>query len=210
MLSAIHQVGARVFSISDNLYSHEDKFMMLMKASQDESDNLSKKMKESNERIKRQGGHIGPAPFGWDVFRDTTGLRKIKENLEEQKIIKTIRKERLGTTKEKKALIAKLNGNNHLRRGKQWNASSLKKVVSHEPLYSSFASDMMSALPRSTLPTTQGRKVSSTSEEGKPRSTSGKEEKEDRMEEEERKKKAKTYFSVSKIHNKRRVQQRKK
>jgi DNA invertase Pin-like site-specific DNA recombinase len=122
MLKIINDKEAYVYSVSENVYSYEDKFISLLKAAEDESKNLGLKIKTANSRIKLLGGHVGKAPFGFRVYRDSAGIRKLEPEPAEQSIIEYIKNKKITTE-----LIDDLN-KKHLYRGKIWTIPIVKRL----------------------------------------------------------------------------------
>jgi len=124
MLRVINKNKAYVYSILENVYSYEDKFIELLKNAEEESKSLSLKIKTAHNRIKLLGGYIGKAPFGYRVYRDTSGIRKIEQDPEEQKIIDLIKK-----NKPSQILLDNLT-KKYSYRGKPWTISIIKRLYS--------------------------------------------------------------------------------
>lgn len=80
ILREIHHYGASVFSVSENISSHDPHFLTLVASAQQQSDDLSRVMKASVQRRREQGHFIGQPPFGYEVYRDTANARKIRPN----------------------------------------------------------------------------------------------------------------------------------
>lgn len=123
MLSQISDKGAYVYSVTEDVYSNDDRFLLLLKAAEDESTNIGIKVRDSIARIRQQGGHIGPAPFGRMITRTETGLRISISNPDEietyNKIIDKI------PTKE---FMEELNNSQTLNRGRLWTMRVLRKI----------------------------------------------------------------------------------
>ena len=137
MLKLLDKIGAYVYSVSENVYSYEDKFYLLLKNAELESKNLSKKIRSSHQRIKMLGGHIGRAPYGYDSVRDTSGVRKLKKNNVEQKIINLIKKD-----KPSLELISKVS-KIAMNRGKPWTFTALRRIYrSNKSNMENFVNDM--------------------------------------------------------------------
>ncbi len=81
-----------VVSVLEGVDSRDKKFSEIVEASCNESKIMSKRNKESHKRIMQSGGYTGRTkPFGYTIVRDVNGLKKLKENYMEQKIIKEIK-----------------------------------------------------------------------------------------------------------------------
>lgn len=140
LLQKMHAKNAYVYAVLEDCYSYEDKFLLQMKMAQTESENLSSKMKEVVARIRNQGGHIGPAPYGKSVVRDEKGLRKLVFNEEEDKILQQIKR---GPSQ---ALVDKLNKQRKLYRGKLWTYEIMNNLYLKHNVMKGFAKDMKAAL----------------------------------------------------------------
>jgi DNA invertase Pin-like site-specific DNA recombinase len=128
LIEKIHNLGGWVYSFSEKINSHDPKFIQLLQEAQNESDNLSVKMKASVARIRQQGGHIGPAPFGMKIVRNDQGLRMLQVCPEEQELIVLIRNTFF---KNKKITITAndLNGIGKLNRGRKWTVKTISSIV---------------------------------------------------------------------------------
>lgn len=92
MLSKIHSKWSFVWSITEGVKSHETDFKTYVNGAENESNILSKRMINSNRRIVEAGGFNGrKKPFGYSVYRDENGIRRLKENALEQEVIKCIK-----------------------------------------------------------------------------------------------------------------------
>jgi DNA invertase Pin-like site-specific DNA recombinase len=97
---------------------------------------LSDKIKKNIKYRKTQGHHIGKAKFGYERFK-VNNIYKIRENNVEQNILGYIKKEigckRFKSYKHNRyhynKICDKLNYNNLLKRGKEWNIKMLEYVV---------------------------------------------------------------------------------
>jgi len=126
LLKILHQIGAHVYSVSENVYSYQDAFVTLLKNAEDESINLSLKIKTANQRIKTLGGHIGPAPFGYETIRDPAGIRKLELNANEQSMINLIK-----TSEPSLDLVQQLNSMGTYR-GREWTLGLVRKIHKRE------------------------------------------------------------------------------
>jgi DNA invertase Pin-like site-specific DNA recombinase len=92
IIGILHRKNCFVWSITDQISSHDSEFIVLLKSAENESKLLSTKMIEVNKRIRKQGGFIGSkSPFGYNIIRNKTGLRVLKKNIVEQRIVKFIK-----------------------------------------------------------------------------------------------------------------------
>jgi DNA invertase Pin-like site-specific DNA recombinase len=125
LLEEIHRRGACVYSVHEDVYSYQDEFINLMQNAQATSDRFSANRKASIARQKMAGGHVGPAPFGFDVVRDpATGLRRLQEDPD---LVGWVRDIIDATDPLKLANIAnKLNELELFNRGKMWTMGTIK------------------------------------------------------------------------------------
>lgn len=91
-IKAIHEKNSWVWSVTDKMTSKDSAFINLVKAAENESRLLGRRMIDSYSRVIAQGGFTGrKKPFGYNIIRDHNGIRILKENSLEQKIIKKIK-----------------------------------------------------------------------------------------------------------------------
>lgn len=127
-LEKIHLLGCYVYSVADQTASSEINFITLAQKAQEESDALSRIMRESIARRRATGVHVGPAPFGKRIYRDEDGNRRLADNLEEIAIIQTL-KEVFNATGSIRSTIIELNQRQMLFRGKHWDKPKVIKVL---------------------------------------------------------------------------------
>jgi DNA invertase Pin-like site-specific DNA recombinase len=65
MLESLHANNSYVFSVSENVSSHDAKFTDLLTQAQQHSDQLSTVVRDSIERRRKQGQFIGSVPYGF-------------------------------------------------------------------------------------------------------------------------------------------------
>ena len=104
-------------------------------------------MKEVFKRIRREGGHIGRAPYGFSVIRDQQGRRKLARNPSEQKVITKLRSIYKQTTSGKGTAM-QLNNKGITRRGRRWNASQVLKNIEGDISSRKMTRDLRDALPQ--------------------------------------------------------------
>jgi DNA invertase Pin-like site-specific DNA recombinase len=88
-ISALHEKGGYIWSVTDKMTSKDSGFMSLVRAAENESRLLGKRISDAAIRIKAQGGYSGKKPFGYTIVR-VDGVRKLKKNSLEQKIMKKL------------------------------------------------------------------------------------------------------------------------
>lgn len=86
-LIELHKKNCYVYSVSENVSSHDSRFKVFLEQAEHEANKLSKTIKDSIARRKAQGAHIGKAPYGFIAYHDNAGIRRIKEYDPEQLII---------------------------------------------------------------------------------------------------------------------------
>ena len=144
MVEAIHQAGGWVYSVTDDITSYDEQFLHLLKDAQAESDQLSQKMRDAFERIRRHGGHIGPAPYGWTTYHDDAGIRRLMVDAEEQQLLVTLRQtHELSQNAVQTAAI--LNETGLTRRGKAWTSTQVVKCLG-SLANNTFSKDLRGAL----------------------------------------------------------------
>lgn len=78
ILRYIHDLGSYVYSISEGVSSYEPKFTQLVRQSHEQSDAISRIVRDSISRRHEQGHFIGVAPYGYETWRDSNGIRRIR------------------------------------------------------------------------------------------------------------------------------------
>jgi DNA invertase Pin-like site-specific DNA recombinase len=92
MLTKIHNKWSYVWSITEGIKSHEIDFKNYIKSSENESKMLSNRMISSRKRIVDLKGFTGrKKPFGYSIYKDEYGIRRLKEHVLEQEVIKCIK-----------------------------------------------------------------------------------------------------------------------
>lgn len=129
LVRQIHAKGAAVFAIAEGMYSTDVRFPAALERAQAFSDALSAKMCATVAGIRARGGFVGSvAPYGSRIVRDATGLRKLVNDDDEQRFIKTVRSYRLAFSNAK-TIAAKLNENGYRRRGALWTTATVSNVL---------------------------------------------------------------------------------
>jgi DNA invertase Pin-like site-specific DNA recombinase len=125
LASALHNKGALIYSVTDNCTSTDPKFVALLDKAEKESQEQSQKMRDAYKRIKAQGGHTGPVPYGWSTERTETGVRKLVPNSNEIYVLHQLEQ---GCKILSSAQVAeKLNNNGLFYRGKEWTSKLVDK-----------------------------------------------------------------------------------
>lgn len=77
-IDRLHRAGSWVYSVSDAVSSRDPRFLLLTRQAEQQSADLSAVMKASIESRKQKGHFIGPAPYGYEAYRDAQGARRIR------------------------------------------------------------------------------------------------------------------------------------
>lgn len=105
-------------------------FQITLSSSENETRRLSERLKKSKEFRKKNGGYIGGrAPYGYDVYRNTNGIRTLKINKKEKNIINEITSLKFDHQMTSKEITTYLNKNKKSYRGKNWNTRSINYVI---------------------------------------------------------------------------------
>lgn len=123
-LDCIHSKGCVVVSVVDQCTSNDQRFFELSQQAQNESNNLSNVVRQSLERRRQMGSHIGPAPYGQEVYRSEDGRRLLRQNEREQHILQFIKHNKNYTR-----IATILNDKGDLYRGgKEWTKDIVSRV----------------------------------------------------------------------------------
>ena len=142
ILDDLHKRGVKIYSVLDgmnyNTPAAQHCVRTTLSTTQLESDVKSAKLKASFQNIKRNGGYVGKAPYGFKVIRDGQ-LRKLVENSNEQKVLNIIKECKnqintninIKTTKsQSNSEIAKgLNAKGLRLRGKLFTSTNISNIV---------------------------------------------------------------------------------
>lgn len=82
-MAQLHEYGCCVYSVSENVSSHDPGFVTKIAQAQAASQLTSTVIRASIQRRKAQGAHIGPAPYGYKIMIKD-GLRTIEKDEKEQ------------------------------------------------------------------------------------------------------------------------------
>jgi DNA invertase Pin-like site-specific DNA recombinase len=147
LLLNIHSKGSCVYSVTEKVYSYDDKFYSLIQEAEKESEMISRKVIDSNRRIRNMGGWIGKAPYGYNIIVDDSGIRRLVENTDEQAVIRMMNelaeKARQQGTNPISYIKCSIGGFRY-RDGKEWTTEKIKKVL--DAKWTSFSKDMMQAI----------------------------------------------------------------
>ena len=104
------------------------------------SNMTSERIKNTYKAMKIKGHYFGRAPTGYEVFKSNNGIRKLRKNDDEQKIIKIIIKEykkklvdNINTKKQVYLFIEHYLKNQNLKiRGKEIKSATIKRLINKE------------------------------------------------------------------------------
>lgn len=133
ILKIVKNKRSFIVSISENLIYGKTKlndniFIRRVMESERESDALSLRMKNIQAYIKRNGGHIGKAPFGYTINRDYRNIPVLKEKLQDFKLIDEI----VNLANESLSYIEikeKMNEKKLLHNDKLWTTIKIKNIL---------------------------------------------------------------------------------
>jgi len=77
-LNALHRKDCYVYSVTEGVSSFDQQFLNLVTQAQQESVQLSATMKASVARRRQEGHWIGPAPYGFETYRDDQNRRRVR------------------------------------------------------------------------------------------------------------------------------------
>jgi DNA invertase Pin-like site-specific DNA recombinase len=151
-INKIHNKEGFVYSITENVNSINKDFIEYVKGAQNESKMMSERACESHKRIVEKGGYTGRTkPFGYTIFREADGIKKLKENVIEQKIMIEIRDINSEKDYKKKHLLKKVSDKYPKY---TWSVLNIERII--DDYYAKnweivkgnlFVSDMIDSLP---------------------------------------------------------------
>ena len=133
VLRTIEKKKSYVVSISENLVYGISKiknkeFIHKVIDSEKESDVLSMRVKNTHSYIKRNGGYVGKAPFGYKIAKNARNIPILKENPEDFQIIDSI--VNLSNDCYSYDEIANImNTKNLFYKNKLWNSAKIKNIL---------------------------------------------------------------------------------
>ena len=121
LLEDMNDKGVLIYAVDENIWYHNRKldFIRGILDANCEAVIIGKRVKMSVEQRRKRGDHIGSAPFGSRLVRDSSHSLKLEPHIQEQQIIKLIRK---GSTFEE------LNKKGLYKRGKPWTKNMVSYV----------------------------------------------------------------------------------
>lgn len=139
ILDDLYKRGVKVFSVLDgmnyNTPAAQHCVRTTISTAQLESDVKSAKLKASFQNIKKNGGYLGRASYGFKIIREGN-LRKLVENQSEQQILEIIKKCQISSLNSNKSQIkinneiAKgLNAKQLLNRGKPFTPQTIANLI---------------------------------------------------------------------------------
>ena len=138
ILDDLHKRNVHIYSVLDGMNydtpASRHCVRTTISCAELESDIKSAKLKASIQNIKNMGGYIGSrAPFGFKIIREGT-LRKLSENIKEQKIIQMIfainnSLVQKGSKNRVNMISNHLNQNGFTLRGKKFTKQSVQNLI---------------------------------------------------------------------------------
>ncbi len=138
ILDDLHKRNVHIYSVLDGMNydtpASRHCVRTTISCAELESDIKSAKLKASIQNIKNMGGYIGSrAPFGFKIIREGT-LRKLSENIKEQKIIQMIfavnnSLVQKGSKNRFNMISTHLNQNGFSLRGKKFTKQSVQNLI---------------------------------------------------------------------------------
>lgn len=89
-IQTLHTKGSYVWSVMEDKTSKDPSVRTYFEAAESESKQQSDRIKATYKRRRTQGSYIGPKPFGYNII-SINGNRKLRENIDEQRIARRIR-----------------------------------------------------------------------------------------------------------------------
>ena len=126
----LRENGNNIISVNEgiNFMDNPIKFGRLLMKAQEFSDEKSVEQKAICNALIRQGHHLGPAEFGYEVYRNSRNIRKKRRCQEEQDVISYILAcVNAGETYE--VISNRLNEKMIKNKGKRWTANGIGYVV---------------------------------------------------------------------------------
>lgn len=134
ILESLNEKNVNIFAINNrcNYNTTQDKhiFRQTLSNSEHESDQISDRVKRSLQYKKMNGAKQGIAKYGKEIYTDENGQRKERINVTENNILKKI-KLMLNNKCEYQTIVTALNKTRQLYRGKAWNVTRLKYLVTN-------------------------------------------------------------------------------
>lgn len=132
LIKKIYAKGGKIYAVTeacsyDNA-AHQHLFRTTLCVAQNESENLSQRIKNSVAYRKARGDAFGPAPFGKKVAREKNGKRIFVPCLEEQKVIKQIKDMHYQKTAPLD-IAYQLNKKKLYYRSRDWTTNLVKNVI---------------------------------------------------------------------------------
>ena len=133
ILKLVRKKKAFIVSICENLVygktiNKDKEFIHKVIDSEKESDVLSMRVKNTHSYIKRNGGYIGKAPFGYKVIKNSRNIPVLKENSEDFVLIDHI----VNLTHNcysYNEITNTMNNKKLLYKNKLWSVAQIKKIL---------------------------------------------------------------------------------
>ena len=131
-LDTLEKKNIKIHSVVEDCdyksFSDKHTFRLLLAKAENESDQISARVKSSILFRRKRGDHIGTAPYGWEAYKNDEGVRKIRHNKDEQYVIQFICK-LVNDNKPYWQIAEKLNEMQIDKRGYTWTDNSVGSVV---------------------------------------------------------------------------------
>ena len=131
-LNTLEKKGISVHSVLDDCnydtFTNKHNFRLLLAKAENESDQISARVKSSVLFRRKRGDFIGNAPYGYKAYKTDDGVRKLKKNENEQYVIQFICK-LVHDNKTYCDIAIKLNEMKIDKRGYTWTDNSVGSVV---------------------------------------------------------------------------------
>ena len=137
-LNLIKMRSSYIYSVTENMYFNKNRllnidFLNKVQDAEKESDVLSLRIKTANDYIKNHGGYVGRPGFGYKIVKKSNYghvVPMLTENDEEINVVNKI----ICSFKQTKSVfktVTKINDEGLLNKNKNWNYSSLKRILNN-------------------------------------------------------------------------------
>ena len=131
-LDTLQKKNISIHSVLDECsyktFTEKHTFRLLLAKAENESDQISARVKSSVLFRRKRGDYIGNAPYGQEAYKNKDGVRKLRPNKDEQFVIQFICK-LVHDNKTYCEIAEKLNNMKIDKRGYTWTNNSIRSVV---------------------------------------------------------------------------------
>lgn len=135
LLNILSKKNIQVYSLLENIKYNsifeKNMFRMQLCKSENESDLISIRVKNSISYRRSKGHKIGNPPYGFKAYKNSMGIRKFRKFPKEQMIINLIKK-LINDNNNFTNIANLLNNKNLLKRNKKWNNRNISKLLKNE------------------------------------------------------------------------------